>query len=161
VPITPGAALVELSSRLAMTCCALLVLVFSSISCSALSLPGRAENPLVGRWREIAWVDCESGEEMPPDDPIRELRFQADGTVTVTWHPIETYVDYQGDYQLSDAGAIEIAINWSAYAPADFDGTGTVQLDEAGDLLLGDLWLGSPRQARGLDGCGHRFERVE
>jgi hypothetical protein len=115
----------------------------------------------LGRWREIAWVNCATGQEASPDDPIRELVFQSDGTVTVTWRPIETYVDYKGTYQLSESGAIKIVITWSAYAPGDFEGDGTYQIDDGGNLLLADMWLGSPKQTQGLNGCGHRFEKAE
>ena len=140
---------------------ALLALAVITISCSALSRLTVATNPLLGRWREIAWVNCATGQEVSPDDPIRELVFQADRTVTVTWYPIETYVDYKGTYELSEPGAMKIVITWSAYAPSDFDGDGTYQIDDGGNLLLADMWLGSPKQTHGLDGCGHRFEKVE
>jgi hypothetical protein len=139
----------------------LLALVVTSISCSALSRRVVATNPLLGRWREIAWVDCRSGQEQVTDDPIRELMFHPDGAVTVTWHPIETYVDYKGTYELSEAGAMKIVITWSAYAPGDFDGDGSYQIDNGGNLLLADMWLGSPKQTQGLNGCGHRFQKVE
>jgi len=120
-----------------------------------------AGDPLLGRWHETAWIDCSTGEEEIPDDPIRELAFRSDGTVTVTWHPIETYVDYRGTYELSEPARMEIVVTWSAYAPGDFDGVGTYEIDDGGNLLLADMWLGSPKETQGLDGCGHRFERVE
>ena len=155
--ITPGTAyLGRVFAR-----CALLALAVITISCSALPRLTVATNPLLGRWREIAWVNCATGQEASPDDPIRELVFQSDGTVTVTWRPIETYVDYKGTYQLSESGAIKIVITWSAYAPGDFEGDGTYQIDDGGNLLLADMWLGSPKQTRGLNGCGHRFEKAE
>ena len=143
------------------TCWALLALAVTTISCSALSRLTGAANPLLGRWHEIAWVNCATGQEVSPDDPIRELVFQSDGTVTVTWHPIETYVDYRGTYESSESGAMKIVITWSAYAPGDFDGDGTYQIDDGGNLLLADMWLGSPKQTQGLNGCGHRFEKVD
>jgi hypothetical protein len=138
-----------------------LALAVSTIACSALSRFVVATNPLWGRWREIAWVDCASGQEQSPDDPIRELVFLSDGTLTVTWHPIETYVDYQGTYESSEAGAMKIVITWSAYEPGDFDGEGTYQIDGGGNLRLADMWLGSPKDTQGLDGCGHRFEKMQ
>lgn len=139
----------------------LLGLAAFSISCSTLSRLTGASNPLTGRWREIGWVDCGSGLEAVPEDPIRELAFGVDGTVTVTWHPIETYVDYRGMYETSEPGAIKIVMTWSAYAPPDFDGEGTYQIADDGSLVLEDLWLGSPKQTQGLNGCGHRFEKVD
>jgi len=145
----------------AFTRWALVAFAVTAISCSALSGLGVAANPVLGRWREIAWEDCATGQEVSPDDPIRELVFKSDGTVTVTWHPIETYVDYKGTYELSEPGAMKIVITWSAYAPGDFDGDGTYQIDDGGNLLLADMWLGSPKNTRGLNGCGHRFEKVE
>jgi hypothetical protein len=140
---------------------ALLVLAVTAISCSALSRLTVATNPLLGRWREIARVNCANGQEESPEDPIGELAFQSDGTVTVTWHPIERYVDYRGTYELSEPAGMKIVITWSAYAPADFDGVGTYQIDDAGNLLLADMWLGSPKQTQGFNGCGHHFEKVE
>jgi len=155
--ITPGTAYLGP----VLTRWALLALAFTTISCSALSRLTVAANPVLGRWREIAWVNCATGQEVSSDDPIRELVFRSDARVTVTWHPIETYVDYKGTYELSEPGAMKIVITWSAYAPSDFDGVGTYQIDEAGNLLLADMWLGSPKQTQGLNGCGHRFEKVE
>jgi hypothetical protein len=139
----------------------LLALAVATVSCSALSRLKGAGDPLLGRWHETAWIDCATGQEEMPNDPIRELAFQSDGTVTVTWHPIETYVDYRGTYESSELARMEIVMTWSAYAPGDFDGVGTYEIDDGGDLVLADMWLGSPKQTQGLNGCGHRFERVE
>jgi len=139
----------------------LLALAIATVSCSALSRLTGARDPLLGRWHETAWIKCATGQEEIPDDPIRELAFQSDDTVTVTWHPIETYVDYRGTYELSEPAGMEIVMTWSAYAPDDFDGVGTYEIDNGGNLLLADMWLGSPKETQGLDGCGHRFERVE
>jgi hypothetical protein len=140
---------------------ALLVLALATISCSALSVSAIRKDPLVGRWREVAWFDCQSGEEVASQDPIGEVMFKSNGTVTVTWIPIETYVDYRGAYARSEDGSIEIAITWSAYAPSDFDGVGKYAIDRSGNLLLTEMWLGSPKNTQGMNGCGHRLERLD
>jgi hypothetical protein len=140
---------------------ALLPLATLMVSCSLLYRLVSPPDPLQGRWREVAWIQCGSGQEVVPEDPIRELMFRSDGTVTVAWHPIETYVDYRGAYELIEERGLKIVITWSAYAPRDFEGEGTYRIDDAGDLHLVDIWLGSPRDTRGLEGCGHRFERAE
>lgn len=77
-----------------------------------------AQNPLVGGWREEAQIACGSQEEVAPGEPILSLVFYADGRMTVTWFPFETYIDYSGVYSVSPDGSIELAITWSAYAPA-------------------------------------------
>jgi hypothetical protein len=134
---------------------------FTAIACSALACPRTVSDPLLGRWHETAWVDCATGEAQAPDDPIRELLFRPNGTLTVTWHPIETYVDYRARYEQPEPGALSMVITWSAYEPGDFDGEGTYWIDDTGSLHLEEIWLGSPRGRQGHHGCGHRFDRVE
>jgi hypothetical protein len=88
-----------------------------------------AQNPLVGAWHEATQIVCGSQQEIIPATSIRELRFFADGRVNVTWAPFETYVDY-----------------W-----------GTLVIDQNGQLLLQDMWLGNPQEERDSANCGHRF----
>lgn len=114
-------------------------------------------SPIVGTWREAAQIECGSGREVPPDEPIQELRFFADGKVDVTWMPFETYVDYWGTYRLAEDGSIELDITGGNYVPEDIDGQGRYVLDQEGQLILEELWLGSPMVGAQTVNCGHRF----
>ena len=118
------------------------------------------DNPLVGIWREEAQLGCEDYEEVAPEERIGELRFGADGTFSVTWHPFEIYRDYWGMYAFdSKRGALDL---WGAegnYVPDDVDGSGSFLMDEQGRLVLKDMWLGAPHGGSGIANCGHRFTR--
>lgn len=118
-----------------------------------------AQNPLVGIWHEAAQLDCGNGQEVVPNQPIEELKFFADGRVSVTWMPFEVYVDYWGTYTFAGDGSIELTITSGNYVPDDLDGTGRYAIDENGQLLLQDLWLGSPLDGGDVAHCGHRFVR--
>ncbi len=120
-----------------------------------------AVNPLVRGWREKSQITCGSREEVPPSEPVVSLVFYAYGRITVTWHAIETYVNYAATYAASKDGSIELTMSTfcSPLAPADFDGLGAYSIDPAGDLMLRDVWLGSPEGATGIAKCGHRFVR--
>jgi hypothetical protein len=115
-------------------------------------------NPLVGVWREEAQLDCASGAEIAPASPIGEVVFKADGTFSVTWVPFEIYQDYWGSYAFDLArGKLELTIAGGNYVPPDLDGSGRFALDAAGQLLLTDLWLGTPPDGAGPANCGHRL----
>jgi hypothetical protein len=117
-----------------------------------------AENPLVGKtWSEKAQLACGSQAEVAPDRPIQELKFFADGRVSVTWAPFETYVDYWGTYTLFEDGSVELSMTGGNYTPDDFDGTGRFTIDEEGHLVLENVWLGSPEDGGDAANCGHRF----
>jgi len=118
-----------------------------------------AHNPLIGAWSETNQIACVSQEELPPTEPIHELVFYADGRLTVTWHPFETYVDYWGTYVAAQDGTIELVVVGANYEPSDLDGLGTYSIDPKGDLLLRTMWLGSPQKATAMANCGHRFTR--
>ncbi len=118
------------------------------------------DNPLVGIWKEEAQFACGTGEEAAPEKPIRELRFQADGSFSVTWTPFEVYKDYWGTYTYDlEQGTLELGITGGNYIPDDVDGSGLFSLDEQGRLILRDMWLGSPHEGTGPANCGHRFAR--
>ncbi|MGD9100728.1 MAG: hypothetical protein PVF45_09635 [Anaerolineae bacterium] len=114
-------------------------------------------NPLARLWREEAQLTCADGEEVAPASPIGELRFRADGTFGVTWHPFEMYVDYWGTYTYSLEGALELTITGGNYVPDDVDGIGSFSFDAQGYLVLEDMWLGSPMEGVEDVNCGHRF----
>jgi hypothetical protein len=118
-----------------------------------------AQNPLVGNWHEAAQFTCGDQQEVMPNQPIQELKFHADGKVDVTWMPFEVYIDYWGTYKVSGDGSIELTITSGAYVPDDLDGTGRYAIDEDGQLILQDMWLGSPQGGGDVAHCGHRFVR--
>jgi hypothetical protein len=118
------------------------------------------EHPLVGLWREEAHVACDTGDEAVPDEPIGELRFDADGTFSVTWHPFEVYRDYWGTYEANrETGKLVLKVeSGNIPTPADFDGEGSFEFEEDGSLVLHDIWLGSAPGSDAADpGCGHVF----
>jgi hypothetical protein len=115
-------------------------------------------NPLVGYWLETAQIDCASGQEVAPIEPIQEFVFGADGTFSVTWFPFEVYKDYWGTYTFDPAaGTLDLVIENGNYIPTSFDGTGTYSLDPSGRLILFDIWLGSPPNTTAPQTCGHIF----
>lgn len=115
-------------------------------------------NPLVGLWQEQAQLACGDGAEVVPDMPIEELVFAADGQFAVTWQPFESYVDYWGTYAFDlDTGTIELHVTSGNRVPPDIDGQGRFAIDDNGDLVLTDIWLGDPDGATDPPGCGHRL----
>jgi hypothetical protein len=117
-------------------------------------------NPLVGQWHEDSQLACEGGEEIVPEEPILEMVFRADGTFSVTWYPFEVYEDYWGTYTYDPAaGTLTFEVENGNYVPDDLDLSGTFALDEQGQLILGDMWLGTPMDSDAPVGCGHRFSR--
>jgi hypothetical protein len=118
-----------------------------------------ARNPLIGTWHEVAQIDCDTGEEVPVERPIGELRFRADGRVSVTWVPFENYVDYSSRYRISEDGALSLGAENANYLPGDIDPEGRFVIDESGDLLLREMFLGSQFEGSGPANCGHRFTR--
>ena len=120
-------------------------------------------NPLVGFWTESAQLDCADGAALAVEDDLRvgELRFRASGDVLVTWSPFEVYVDYWGRYTYDlDSGRLVIEEVDGNYVPEDLDGEGHFSFTEEGELVLEDLWLGSPQTEEPVTGrCGHIFVR--
>ena len=117
--------------------------------------------PLVGIWREQSQISCGTGEGIAPAEPIGELRFDADGTFSVTWHPFEVYRDYWGTYEADPAtGDLKLTVeSGNIPTPAGFDGTGAFEVTSDGSLVLHDIWLGSPPGgSMQVDGCGHVFD---
>jgi hypothetical protein len=128
--------------------------------------------PLEGFWTEIAQLTC-LGTEVPPAEPIQELHFELTsygldktltGTFSVTWYPIERYVDYRGT--LAGRGHqngffdLEIA-SVSPYRPDGVDVTGGTFTHCRDELVLRDIWLGAlPNASPGwVPMCGHRFKK--
>lgn len=117
-------------------------------------------SPLVGYWQEQTQLPCDGRAELVPPLPIEELVFAADGTFAVTWTPFESYVDYWGTYTVDlTQGTLDLLVTGGNDIPTDFDGQGRVALAAEGELLLTELWLGTPRSESGPPHCGHRFVR--
>lgn len=117
------------------------------------------DNPLVGTYHEIAQIDCQQPGEIEPAEPIGELRFLANSQYMLTWWPFEVYVDYWGPYSYDlQSGALTMVAESGNYVPSDMDGQGTFSFDAGGDLLLQDMYLGSPSAGPPPTPiCGHRF----
>jgi hypothetical protein len=115
-------------------------------------------NPLVGWWREGAQMTCDTGADVVPAEPIEEVVFDAAGTFTVTWFPFEVYKDYWGTYAFDlERGTLDLTIEGGNYVPPDVDGSGRFAADGVGQLLLTELWLGTPPNGTGPANCGHRL----
>ena len=123
---------------------------------------GIPDMPWTGCWKEIAYIDCESGEQVAPFYPIGELRLVSDGELTVTWVPFESYIDYFGTYQVDEInGTIRIDAEERNYLPSDIDGEGRYAVTVEENLLLRDMWLGSAQsQKTEMIPCGQVFERL-
>lgn len=68
----------------------------------------------------------------------------AKGGFSVSWTLVESYVDFWGSYVVDAANdAIVLKVDGGNHVPADFDGQGTFSAS-ANELVLRQLWLGSP-----------------
>lgn len=104
----------------------------------------------------MARLDCESGLELEPEHPIGELRLSSAGRFSVTWTPFEHFVDYAGQYRVSEInGTIELLMGY--YAPSGARGKGRFIVTEQGELLLEEIWLGARSHGSEPEACGHRF----
>ena len=116
--------------------------------------------PWSGCWREIRQINCETGEEFETDQKIGELRLKSDDGYSITWHPFETYTDYAGSYQVNEARR---KITFDHDGRSGFDGIGTFQIRQNGDLELVDIWFGTfytdSEQATLPGSCGYVFRR--
>lgn len=145
----------------------LMALLAAAIACGGAGARRRAGPPiaeleasgLVGAWwAEEVQFDCETLEEVTPEEPIGELAFESDGVFSVTWMPFETYRDYWGTYEIdAETGAIELHVEGGNHVPDDIDGSGFYAIDEQGRLVLSEMWLGTRFEGTGAAACGHRF----
>lgn len=120
---------------------------------------------IIGSWHEIEQFDCDTGESLDPgDNPIAELVF-SEGVYSLTWASgmFETYKDYWGPYSYDPAsGAFAATIELGNYTPSDFDGEGTVFVEENGDIRFDGVWFGTPpdRPEPVIPvPCGHRMSQ--
>ena len=101
------------------------------------------------------WIEQETG-------GISELLFQADGDFSVTWVPLEIYIDYWGTYTYDlNNDFLEFTITGSRIkTPSQFDGRGSFSLDDDGLMLTG-ICLGDyvDPYTPPATNCDHRFIR--
>lgn len=106
--------------------------------------------PLVGRWTQTADPSCST------ESIIRELKFNGDGTFSVTWMPFEAYKDYWGDFDYeTQTGLLSLKPDGGNYVPDDVS-SGMVRL--AGDTLtlMDGMSFGATRAG---ETCSAPFER--
>lgn len=119
-------------------------------------------HPLVRGWTERAQIMCGSGERLPSTTPIQELVIWADGTFSVTWHPLETYRDYWGTYSYDmRKGKIKFTAEAGDNIPPDLDGEGYFTLTKKGELILKGIWLGSRKEEIKPNICGMVFTEYD
>lgn len=124
-----------------------------------LAVIGKDVAPLAGFWKEQARRDCWTGSWRIPQHPIKELQFRAAGEMLVTWNPWEFYHDYVATFSWDPATTrMTFQITDGNHKPSDVRTSGTARI-EKGALVLEGLWLGSPKDAVDMPGCGQRFVR--
>jgi hypothetical protein len=101
------------------------------------------------------------GKWAEPAEPIQQLRFDRDGTFSVTWHPFESYMDYWGHWAEPEAGQMVLTIDGGNYVPADFTRKGRYTVDEQGRLTLSGICLGTPKGLEAAPRQAARFERSQ
>ena len=115
-------------------------------------------HPLVGVWSESARFSCNSGEQVPGSEPIRELVFRADGTMYVTRFVFELYRDYVATYEFNlERRKVSFSVQFANALPAKIDAAGRFKIVE-GELVLKALSLGS--FAGEKKACRYEFQRV-
>ena len=116
------------------------------------------DSPLVGYWREVQQISCDTGEAFEPDPRIEELVLRDTGDFSVTWQPFETYVDYWGTWTHDpETASIGLEIEGGNWVPTDFEGAGFANVVDD-QLVFGELWLGSSNAGPVEPACGHVFE---
>ena len=148
----------------------LAVLVTLFLFCGCVAVPGENDGgismeewcdrdesmPWTGCWKEVAQLECESRQEIEPEDMIEEFRLTSDGKYSVTWTAFEFFVDYAGSYEISEKDGT-INLSMSSNAPQNVDGYGKITLTEKGELILEDIWLGAKNPENVTEACGHIF----
>jgi hypothetical protein len=112
--------------------------------------------PWTGCWKELAQLDCETGQQIEPAEEIEEFRLTSEGKFSVTWSAFEFYVDYAGSYEIDEKDGT-ITLSMGGNAPLNVDGQGNITITEGGELLLEDMWLGARYPDNATQACGHIF----
>ena len=108
------------------------------------------QNPFVGHWRQ-------DDENCPPNSAVQELVFTGGGELSVTWTPFEVYKDYWATFEYKpNTGAFSFEVKGGNQIPDDLVTEGRARI-EGDRLMLEDIFLGTPRQAKG--GCRGDFYR--
>ncbi|MBX7080546.1 MAG: hypothetical protein K1X88_15210 [Nannocystaceae bacterium] len=117
------------------------------------------QQPIVRTWSELSQLPCDGGDPFTPRALILELAFFDNGEAWITWTPFESYVDYTASFTWDpDTGALALTVEGGAYVPPDIDAEGTARIDDDGQLVLEDMFLGSAEGSATPPGCGHVFE---
>lgn len=111
---------------------------------------------LAGLWSQTA-VDCGGA---TPTEPLRELRFDIDGTFAATFTPFESYKDYWGRFT-HDAGTGQVAFvveGGNNPRPIErIEGHIVANPDDNVLILEGLYWGGLPQDP--ANGCRYTFRR--
>lgn len=121
-----------------------------------------ADSPIIGEWKEIARIPCDSGREYEPFDPIKELIIYASSEFTLTKVPLETRINYSGRFEVDDQTRALRMYSFRGTFPPDIDGEGDYEFDaRTGELVLHDMWLNPLVSLEHREdipvACGHRF----
>jgi hypothetical protein len=116
-----------------------------------------AEGPvLTGFWSQTS-VDCHGP---VPRDPLRELRFNSDGSFGVTFVPFEVRQDYWGSVEFDPAAErIGFAVERGNSVPADLMLKGRGRVEGDNRLLLDGVYFGGLDVAPPAGGCSYVFQK--
>ncbi len=116
-----------------------------------------ASDPFQGRWTERSSISCDDGTESAGS--IGEIIF-CRGQFSVTRIPFETFIDYEGTYELDrDTNELTMTVTGGNFTPDDVDLTGTVEFAADGSIVLRDIYLGSFGGEATAVACGHILEQ--
>jgi hypothetical protein len=116
-----------------------------------------ADNPLAGRWTQVAERLCDQTAMQPPRTPIRELVFTAKGEFSVTWQPFEIYKDYWGTYGFDKSTAtLTLQPQSSNFMPRNAGLTGKARMTDQGLLEVTGFLFGTRTES---PSCQALFER--
>lgn len=111
-------------------------------------------NPIASVYAEQAQLACGGGER-EPEQAMGEVAFYGDQRFNVTWTPFEVYIDYWGTYRIDAAAqTLELTVESGNYVPPDVDSSGTYRFED-GQLILEDMFLGTPSGGVAAPACGH------
>lgn len=116
-----------------------------------------AEGPvLTGFWSQAS-VDCHGP---VPRDPLRELRFNSDGTFGITFVPFEVRQDYWGPVEFDPAaGRIGFVVDRGNTVPANLMLKGRASVGDDGRLTMDGVYFGGLDTAPPTEGCTYVFQK--
>jgi len=116
-----------------------------------------AEGPvLTGFWSQES-VDCHGP---VPGEPLRELRFNSDGSFGVTFVPFEVRQDYWGPVEFDPvAGRIGFVVERGNTVPADLMLKGRARVENDNQLLIDGVYFGGLDVPPPAGGCSYVFRK--